>query len=42
MATEEEAVEITALRDTLNACLNDMPEMMKECLVEGCGRKFKN
>lgn len=41
VATEDELVEICQLRDTLNACVNDMPEMMKECPT-GCGRKFKN
>lgn len=42
VATEEELVEITALRDLLNALVNDMPELTKDCPVKTCGRKFKN
>lgn len=30
------------LRDLLNALVNDMPELIKDCPVPGCGRKFKN
>lgn len=42
VATEEELVEIMQLRDLLNALVNDMPELTKDCPVKGCGRKFKN
>lgn len=41
VATEEELVEITQLRDLLNALVNDMPELTKDCPVPGCGRRFK-
>lgn len=42
MANEEEMVEIKGLRDTVNALINDMPEIMFDCPIEKCGRKFKN
>jgi hypothetical protein len=42
VATDEELVEITQLRDLLNALVNDMPEITKDCPIGKCGRKFKN
>ena len=42
MATEEEMVPIQGLRDLLNALVNDMPELTKDCPFTECGRKFKN
>ena len=42
VATEEEMEQIQGLRDLLNALVNDMPELMKDCSVAGCGRKFKS
>lgn len=42
MASDEELVEITQLRDLLNALVNDMPEVTKDCPIPGCGRKFKS
>lgn len=33
---------IQALRDLLNALVNDMPEMVKNCPFTECGRKFKS
>jgi hypothetical protein len=30
------------LRNLLNALVNDMPELTKDCPIKGCGRKFKN
>ena len=41
MATEEEMLQIGGLRDLLNALVNDMPELTKDCPVPDCGRKFK-
>jgi len=41
VATEDELVEITQLRDLLNALVNDMPEITKDCPIGTCGRKFK-
>jgi len=35
-------VEITQLRQLLNALVNDMPEITLDCPKKGCGRKFKN
>lgn len=26
----------------MNALVNDMPELTKDCPIKGCGRKFKN
>lgn len=40
VATEEELVEIQQLRSLLNALVNDMPELTKDCPVTKCGRKF--
>ena len=34
--------EIGQLRSLLNALVNDMPELTKDCPMQGCGRKFKN
>ena len=34
-------MEITQLRDLLNALVNDMPELTKDCPLPSCGRKFK-
>jgi hypothetical protein len=34
-------VEITQLRNLLNALVNDMPELTKDCPLPSCGRKFK-
>jgi len=42
VANEDEMVEIKALRDMVNALINDMPEAMLRCPDEACGRKFKN
>lgn len=42
VANEEELEEIMLLRDLLNALVNDMPVLTKDCPVKGCGRKFKN
>lgn len=42
VATEDELVEIVQLRELLNALVNDMPVLTKDCPVPGCGRKFKN
>ena len=42
MATEEEMEQIQGLRDLLNALVNDMPEITKDCPETGCGRKFKS
>lgn len=42
MATEEEMLQIGGLRDLINALVNDMPEVTKDCPVAECGRKFKN
>ena len=41
VATEEEMEQIEALRDILNQLVNDMPEVTKDCPIDGCGRKFK-
>lgn len=41
VATEEEIEQIEGLRDILNALVNDMPEVTKDCPIDGCGRKFK-
>lgn len=42
VATEEELVEIQQLRGLLNALVNDMPELTKDCPITKCGRKFKH
>ena len=42
VATEEEMVQISSLRDLLNALVNDMPEITKDCPIDKCGRKFKS
>jgi hypothetical protein len=42
VANEEEMEEIKALRDMVNALINDMPEPMFDCPDKACGRKFKN
>lgn len=42
VATEDEMEGIQALRDLLNALVNDMPEITVDCPIENCGRKFKN
>ena len=41
VATEDEMEQIEGLRDILNALVNDMPEVTKDCPINGCGRKFK-
>jgi len=35
-------VQISGLRDLLNALVNDMPELTKDCPIDKCGRKFKS
>ena len=42
VATEDEMEGIQALRDLLNALVNDMPEITVDCPVVNCGRKFTN
>jgi hypothetical protein len=42
MATEEEMVQIGGLRELVNALVNDMPEVTKDCPIGVCGRKFKS
>jgi len=42
VATEDEMVQISGLRDLLNALVNDMPELTKDCPIDKCGRKFKS
>ena len=42
VASEDDLVEIKALRDMVNALVNDMPEPMFDCPDTACGRKFKN
>ena len=42
VATEEEMDTIQGLRSLLNALVNDMPELTKDCPIGNCGRKFKN
>ena len=41
VATEEELEQIQGLRDLLNQLVNDMPEVLKDCPIDACGRKFK-
>jgi hypothetical protein len=33
---------LKGLRDLINALINDMPEPVFDCSIDGCGRKFKN
>jgi hypothetical protein len=35
-------VQIGGLRDLINALVNDMPEITKDCPITECGRKFKS
>lgn len=42
VATEEELEQIQSLRDILNQLVNDMPEVLRDCPIDDCGRKFKS
>jgi hypothetical protein len=42
VANEEELEEIRAIRELVNALINDMPENSFDCPDSKCGRKFKN